>query len=327
MDLVLGKVAFTPKGEYNPDIAYERYDMVFEGLKIIISLKDENTRPLTDKNAWETYIRFDHVIGDMIADGTITTLKIANGAITEDKLSPEVLAVIAAGGGGGGGVVLSDELGNSVLYGVTQHRITEVINEVRQQVSGVQDMVNEIANRKAAVSLNVTPSLLAVGEETAINILADTDLEASSIVVNRDGERVTEDAGMTASAEDVVQMDEAGDMTYEAIFMIGGIEKKVRQKVSAVLPIFYGAGSSPDNAVHQAEARLTPAGEYVIPVNASLSYLFFCIPATMTINQVLMNGFAVHFGNPRVSLIGGQTYKIYQSSHTYDIGTVRVVVS
>ena len=34
-------------------------------------------------------------------------------------------------------------------------------------------------------------------------------------------------------------------------------------------------------------------GEYTIPVNASLSYLFFCIPATMTINQILMNGFAV----------------------------------
>ena len=327
MDLVLGKVAFTPKGEYNPDVAYERYDMVFEGLKIIISLKDNNTRPLTDESAWVPYIRFDHVIGDMIADGTITTLKIAKGAITEEKLSPEVLAVIAAGGGGGGGVVLSDELGNSVLYGVTQHRITEVINEVRAQVSGVQDLVNEIANRKASVSLSVEPSLLTVGEESTITLHAETDLEASEITINRDGERVAEDAGMTATAEDVVEMDDAGDITYEAVFVIGGIEKKARQKVSAVLPIFYGAGASSDNAVHQAEARLTPAGEYVIPVNASLSYLFFCIPATMTINQVLMNGFAVHFGNPRVSLIGGKTYKIYQSSHTYDTGTVRVVVS
>lgn len=327
MEIVLGKVAFTPKGEYNPDIPYERYDMTFEGLKIHVSLIDNNTRPLSDTNAWTTFIRFDHVIGDMIADGAIDEKKIAAGAITEEKLSPELLAVIAKGGAGGGGIVLSDELGNSVLYGVTQHRITEVVNSLTSQIQNVQGQLNELTNHKSVVSLSVTPSLLTVGEEETISLVAETDLEASSIVINRDGERVTADAGMTALAEDIVQMDEAGEMTYEAVFIIGGIEKKVRKKVSAVLPIFYGAGQSVENAVHQADARLTPAGEYTIPVNASLSYLFFCIPATMTINQILMNGFAVHFGNPRVTLIGGQTYKVYQSSHTYDTGTIHVIVS
>lgn len=149
MEIVLGKVAFTPKGEYNPDIPYERYDMTFEGLKIHVSLIDNNTRPLSDTNAWTTFIRFDHVIGDMIADGAIDEKKIAAGAITEEKLSPELLAVIAKGGAGGGGIVLSNELGNSVLYGVTQHRITEVVNSLTSQIQNVQGQLNELTNRKS----------------------------------------------------------------------------------------------------------------------------------------------------------------------------------
>jgi hypothetical protein len=168
---------------------------------------------------------------------------------------------------------------------------------------------------------------LPVGEETEIELNAETDLDASSIVIKRDGETVAHDAGMTASATDLLGCDEEGEFVYEAVFIIGGIEKKVRKKVNVVLPIFYGAGAGVENAVHQASARLTPAGEYVIPVNASLSYLIFCVPSMMSINQVLMNGFEVHFGNPRVTLIGGKTYKVYQSSNTYDTGSVRVVVS
>lgn len=328
MELILGKVAFTPKGEYDEKTVYERYDMTFEGLKIFVSLVDNNTHPLTNEEAWVCYVRFDRVIGDMIADGAITGRKIADGAISEAKLDAQLLSVIAAGGSGGGGnIVLSDELGNSVLIGVTQHRITEAINAIQAQVTAVQAQANMIANQKSSVSLSVSPQILTVGEETTISLLAETDIEAASIVVTRDGERVTSDAGMTAVAEDIITLDEADEVTYEAAFMIGGTEKKVRQKVAAVLPIFYGAGTDEANAINQASARQTPAGQYIIPVRASLSYLFFVIPATMSINQVLLNGFEVKFGNPRVTLRSGQTYKVYQSIHTYDTGTVVVNVS
>lgn len=328
MDLILGKVAFTPKGEYDEQAVYERYDMTFSGLKIYVSLIDNNTHPLTNTDAWVCYIRFDQVIGDMIADNAITGRKIADGAISEAKLDPQLLAVIAAGGGGGGGnIVLSDELGNSILIGVTQHRVTEAINGIQSQVTSVQNQVNMIANQKSSVSLSISPEILTVGKETTILLQAETDIEATSIVVTRDGEKVTSDAGMTAMAEDILTMDEDGEVEYEAIFMIGGTEKKARKKAVAVLPIFYGAGTDENNAVNEANARLTPAGQYSIPVRASLSYLFFVIPATMAINQVLLNGFEVKFGNPRVTLKDGHTYKVYQSVHTYDTGTVVVNVS
>lgn len=67
MDLILGKVAFTPKGEYNRKTIYERYDMVFDSLRIYVSLKDNNLRPLTDANAWRLIIRFDHIVGEIIS--------------------------------------------------------------------------------------------------------------------------------------------------------------------------------------------------------------------------------------------------------------------
>lgn len=324
--IVLGKVAFTPKGAYNPDEEYDRFDMVYDGLRIIISLIDHNTRPLSDENAWKFFIRFDEVVGSMIADGTITTPKLADEAVTEQKLSPELIAAISKGGGGGG-AALSDELGNSVLLGVTQHRITERLNYILAQFATVQGQVNTIANQKATVELTITPSLVSVGEETEVSLLAETDIDASDITITRDGEPIAHDAGMTAVATDTLSCDEESEVIYEATFTIGGISKKIRKKILAVLPIFYGAGQSVDNAVNVASARPTPEGLYNISVNSSLSYLFFCIPATMTINRVLMNGFEVHFGNPRIVLRNGLAYKVYQSSNTYDTGTVNVEVS
>lgn len=327
-DLILGKVAFTPKGEYVEGTAYERYDMVFSGLKIYVSLVDNNTHPLTNESAWVCHVRFDQVIGDMIADGAITGKKIADGAISEAKLDAQLLSVIAAGGGGGGGgIVLSDELGNSVLIGVTQHRITETFKGLLEQVNAVQQQLNMVANQKSSVTLSVKPEIITVGEEATVSLMAETDIEASSIVLMRDGKKVASDAGMTAMAEDIIQIEDSSEIVYEAVFTIGGAEKIVRRKVAAVLPIFYGAGTNEANAVNVASARVTPAGIYTVPVRSSLSHLFFVVPATMTINQVLMNGFEVKFGNPRITLMGGYTYKVYQSVHTYDTGTVIVNVS
>lgn len=59
--IVLGKVAFTPQGEFNPNKegGYERYDLVYNDLTMYCSMKDNNTSPISDAEAWKPMMDID----------------------------------------------------------------------------------------------------------------------------------------------------------------------------------------------------------------------------------------------------------------------------
>lgn len=62
--IVLGKVAFTPKGEFDPNRegGYERYDLVYNDSIMYCSLKDGNTSPTDDAEAWQEMLAIDHSV-------------------------------------------------------------------------------------------------------------------------------------------------------------------------------------------------------------------------------------------------------------------------
>ena len=62
--IVLGKVAFTPKGEFDPNRegGYERYDLVYNDTIMYCSLKDGNTSPTDDAEAWQEMLAIDHSV-------------------------------------------------------------------------------------------------------------------------------------------------------------------------------------------------------------------------------------------------------------------------
>lgn len=63
MEIILGKVAFTPKGAWDDATHYALYDMTYDAFRVYISLRDDNTAPLSDRTAWRIFYEKPHADG------------------------------------------------------------------------------------------------------------------------------------------------------------------------------------------------------------------------------------------------------------------------
>lgn len=150
--VVFGKVAFTPKGEWQSKEKYERYDMTYKGTCIYISLKDENKAALDDKTAWLDYFNV-RVTTDMITDEAITNEKLKDGLISWAKLDDNVKNIIASREEGG--IALANELGNSKMIGISQWKLTEEITDIKGQVGSIADEEDLTVVKKAGLTKQV----------------------------------------------------------------------------------------------------------------------------------------------------------------------------
>jgi hypothetical protein len=94
-----------------------------------------------------------------------------------------------------------------------------------------------------------------------------------------------------------------------------------------VYPIYYGAGATYTAATNKAPARTTPAGTYNVTVASNGQYVWFVVPATMTINKATKGGFDFPLEAPQNVTVEGVAYKAYRSSNTYDAGTEVITLS
>lgn len=193
--------------------------------------------------------------------------------------------------------------------------------------NGLQSQINAIVNGNANVGLSANPALVFVGEESNIALTATTDTEATAITISRDGTTIATGAGSSLSAAEALTPAAAGSTVYVAAFAIAGLPKTASKSVTAVYPCYYGAGADYSAAVNEATVRRTPAGTYSINVATAASYVFFVVPATMTINGATMSGFNFPLQAPVNIDLDGVAYKVYQSANTYDAGTITVVLS
>lgn len=193
-------------------------------------------------------------------------------------------------------------------------------------VEDLQDQIDAIVNGNAVINLAASPSLVFVGVESEIALTATTDTEATAIAITRDGEPVASGTGTTLSATDTITPDEAGSTVYTAAYTIAGLPRSTTKSVDAVYPCLYGAGADYAAAVNEATVRRTPAGTYNINVATAASYVFFVVPATMSISSATMSGFNFPLQTPVDVEINGVAYKSYQSANTYDAGIITVVL-
>ena len=176
-------------------------------------------------------------------------------------------------------------------------------------------------------SLGATPDVVLVSVQSSIALSASINTAMDSIKIKKGSTVLATGSGKSLSGSDTITPNAAGDTTYTAEFVLGGMTKSATKKVTAVYPIKYGAGAAYTDATTQASARKTPAGTYTVTVSTAGSYVWFVVPATMTINKATKGGFDFPLESPESVTIGNVAYKAYRSSNTYDAGTEVIILS
>lgn len=218
----------------------------------------------------------------------------------------------------------------AVLEGKTQLSEEEWVawqTETSGKIEDLQEQINEIISGQATVSLAANPSVVFVGQTNDITLTATTDTEASGIVIKKGSTSIGSGTGFSLVAHDSLNLGSATTQAYSAVFTISGVAKNASRNVTAVYPIRIGSGSSYVEGTAIGTPKTSPAGTYTVTVGADGDYLWFNVPATMSINGASMGGFAFPLEAPTNVTIGGVAYKSYRSSNTLDAGTYTIVLS
>jgi hypothetical protein len=190
-----------------------------------------------------------------------------------------------------------------------------------------QKQINAIVLGDAvSVAFNFSSSAVDVttqGEGNAtVNLTATCSTEANTIKIKKDGAVVASGSGTSLTHSDTRA--HSGNAThYVAEFMIGGLTKTATRNIAT---LYYGSGSVHTDA-KKAIDKVSPAGTYNVTVPANEKYVFFVVPAGMTINRATMSGFDFPLEAPTDVTIDEVAYKSYRSSNTYDAGTLTIVIS
>lgn len=286
-------------------------------------MKNPPSKPLTlkfkDKAVKTKHLDDKVVTQNKMAEDSVGNQQIIDESVSWEKIDANVKNIIATSGGQHG-IPLATEFGDSDMLGITQKTLTE-------SRDNLQDQINAIVAGQTQISLSATPSPVFVGVESSISLTATTNTAATSIKIKKGSTELATGSGLTLSGSDTITPSEAGNTTYSAEFTIAGLQRATTKNVVAVYPILYGAGDEYTDAETQASVRTTPAGTYNVTVANDEDYVFFVVPRTMNINSAKMSGFDFPLQAPVNVEIKGVEYKYYQSSNTYDAGTLTIVLS
>ena len=235
-------------------------------------------------------------------------------------------------------VPLTSDEGESQSLAMSQKAVTDIANELREQIGGegggsirdaideLQDQIDAIVGDKATVSLTASESTLYVGETKNITVTANASMEASEIVIKKNGSVIASDTNKASLTIIDGVSNPSANIVYTVEATIKGSTKTASKTVAVVGKIYYGAGATEAAAVTVAPKRTSPAGTYNVTVAENLSSVFFLIPADMSINSATMSGFDFYFKSPTTITKDDTQYKCYQSEETYDAGTLEIVI-
>lgn len=239
--------------------------------------------------------------------------------------------------------------GNEEQKGISQKKLTEDRTERMEAEAGLQGQITNITNGTTdiidrnlhlsqtqinqivlggsiAVSLSATPSPIFVGEQRTISLGANISTPADTITIKKGDTVISTGSGTSVGGSDTITPSSAGNTNYTAEFVLGGLTKTADKAVVAVYPIRTGSGVNYVEGTPISTPKTSPAGTYNITVSANGQYVWFNVPATMSINGATMGGFDFPFENPTNVTIGGVAYKSYRSSNTYDAESLTIVI-
>lgn len=191
-----------------------------------------------------------------------------------------------------------------------------------------QAQINQIViGGNITANLTASPSPIFVGTQRTISLSATISTSATTIRIKKGNTVLATGSGTSLSTTDTITPDSAGNTAYTAEFVVGSINKTASRNVVAVYPIRIGTGSSYVEGTALTTAKSSPSGTYNVVVANDGEYVFFNIPASMSISGATMGGFEFPLESPQSKTINGVSYKSYRSSNTYDAGTLTIVIS
>jgi len=243
---------------------------------------------------------------------------------------------------GGQTIAVDAEMSEESENPVQNKVITEAINEkytkpdtgipttdiLDSDLNMTQAQINRIViGGNITVNLAASPSPIFVGRATTINLTATVSTSANIIKIKKGDTVLIEGSGTSVTTSDSITPASAGNTAYTAEFTIGGLEKTASRSVAAVYPIRVGTGAEYVEGTALNTPKTSPAGTYQVNVANDGDYVFFNVPATMTINGATMGGFTFPLDAPQNKTIDGVSYKSYRSSNTYDAGALTIILS
>lgn len=186
-------------------------------------------------------------------------------------------------------------------------------NETDTIIAGVE---GELAD----VSMTLSKNVVKIGESTTVVVRVESNIEATAIVLKRDGSVIAQGSGKVLQFSDTVNESQAGSIGYTAELSIGGVDRTAEATLDIVNPVYYGAALSVSDVTTQATARKTPTGRYEVTADDDESSIFVLVPVGMSVTSVEMGGIEMPMEAPTGMFIGSAQYLCYRSSNTYDAG-------
>lgn len=318
----LGKVAITVEENYwSLEKDYDKLTIVEqEGIfGTFISRKPVPAGTvLTDRRYW---IPFSSLKEEIVLQFNEIVSELRGLEVSVDEKEAEIYKAIASIVAGG--VALKQSFGNSEEFGISQKVLTESRDNLQAQIDAIM-------SDKATVSLAVSTGTFIVGERS-FTLTATTNTNAESIIIKQGSNVIATGSGKNIAATITVTQATAGNIGYIAEFTFaGGNEKTTNATVYFVNKIYVGSGDVYTDVATDAytvSARRSPAGTYSVTVEQNGQYVFFVIPATMSITKATLSGFDFPLDAPVNETIDNVSYKIYRSSNTNDAGIYQIVIS
>lgn len=178
-----------------------------------------------------------------------------------------------------------------------------------------------------SLELTLTPFLLEyTGSEKDVSVTwmltrKGAELVPTELTITQDGKALT--AGLTASGSIVAKVNKLGDTQFEISATADSMQKTVVNKLTMVLPIYYGFGTSETDVAIDAN-KLSPrtyaSGTYAKTSAKDNVNFIILVPKTMTrLTSFTMGGAPCVMGESSVA-ISGKDYYMYKTAAVYMTG-------
>ena len=279
-------------------------------------------------------------LGLQIKEGAITTSKIANQAVTTEKLAEDLKGKLTATeyldekytnitnelysmiqSLQVSGVALSNQLGDREDIGISQKALTKIIGEIWE---AIQDPSHKVFN----FTLTANPEFSYADAPVDVTITADSSMAISDF----DNIKIYIDDELTAESSDIsvytIHRDITQNSVIKAVGMILGKTITKELTVHVEVPFFMGSGLVYTNIINEKcrkELIGTLEGDYDTVVKNTNDYIFIIIPKSRKeeFRRADMNGYEI----PLTIIEETQDYVVYKSINKYNAGTYNIDIN